>query len=130
MLGFVGNRSWVYQLRIDGRFQRWRKWTFVALHLILFVTPATNPGRRADVDEPQLQTGATDERRQHHRPRRLGAGLRRPGLRRRGDRAEEAVGQPARLRRLLGHDGEVTRHASPGPPRPRAHLPRAVRARR
>jgi cytochrome c oxidase accessory protein FixG len=58
MLGFAGNRKWVYQLRIDGRFQRLRKWTFVALHLILFVTPwirvAGNPAMRIDLPGRKL----------------------------------------------------------------------------
>ena len=58
MLGFAGNRKWVYTLRIDGRFQRLRTWTFVALHLILFVTPwihvAGNPAMRIDLPGRKL----------------------------------------------------------------------------
>jgi cytochrome c oxidase accessory protein FixG len=58
MLGFAGTRNWVYQLRIDGRFQRLRKWTFVALHVILFATPwirvAGNPALRIDLPGRKL----------------------------------------------------------------------------
>lgn len=39
MLGFAGNRKWVYVQHIDGKFQRIRRWTFLALHVVLFVTP-------------------------------------------------------------------------------------------
>ena len=58
MLGFKGTRNWVYQLRIDGRFQKIRKWTFAALHLVLFATPwitvAGNPAVRSDLPERRL----------------------------------------------------------------------------
>ncbi|HEU5040687.1 MAG TPA: cytochrome c oxidase accessory protein CcoG [Gemmatimonadales bacterium] len=39
MFGFSGTREWVYPLAVDGRYQRLRRWTFLALHLVLFVTP-------------------------------------------------------------------------------------------
>ena len=39
MFGFAGTRSWIYVQHVDGRFQRLRHWTFLALHLILFGLP-------------------------------------------------------------------------------------------
>lgn len=39
MLGFSGTREWVYPQSITGRFTTLRRWTFLALHLILFLTP-------------------------------------------------------------------------------------------
>jgi len=39
MIGFSGTREWVYPLAVDGRFQRLRRWTFLALHVVLFVIP-------------------------------------------------------------------------------------------
>jgi cytochrome c oxidase accessory protein FixG len=39
MLGFSGTREWVYPQSISGRFTTLRRWTFLALHLVLFVTP-------------------------------------------------------------------------------------------
>ena len=39
MLGFSGTREWVYPQSISGRFTTLRRWTFLSLHLILFVTP-------------------------------------------------------------------------------------------
>jgi cytochrome c oxidase accessory protein FixG len=39
MLGFSGTREWVYPQSIKGKFTTIRRWTFLALHLILFVTP-------------------------------------------------------------------------------------------
>ena len=39
MLGFSRTRNWIYADRVDGRFQRLRRWTFLALLLVLFVTP-------------------------------------------------------------------------------------------
>jgi cytochrome c oxidase accessory protein FixG len=39
MTVFTGTRRWVYPLAVDGRHQRLRRWTFLALHLVLFVTP-------------------------------------------------------------------------------------------
>ncbi len=44
MLGFAGTRNWVYLQHIDGRFQRIRRWTFVALHLVLFGLPWLHVG--------------------------------------------------------------------------------------
>jgi len=58
MLGFAGTRNWVYQLRVDGRFARLRKWTFAALHLVLFATPwirvAGNPALQIDLPGRKL----------------------------------------------------------------------------
>ncbi|RMH18507.1 MAG: cytochrome c oxidase accessory protein CcoG [Gemmatimonadetes bacterium] len=39
MLGFTHTREWVYPQSIRGRFQTLRRWTFAALHLVLFVAP-------------------------------------------------------------------------------------------
>lgn len=39
MLGFGSRRKWIYPQTVTGQWQRLRKWTFAALHLILFVTP-------------------------------------------------------------------------------------------
>jgi cytochrome c oxidase accessory protein FixG len=39
MLGFRGKRAWLYPQAVTGRWQRMRRWTFLALHLILFVVP-------------------------------------------------------------------------------------------
>jgi len=39
MLGFRGKRKWLYPQAVTGRWQRMRRWTFLALHLILFVVP-------------------------------------------------------------------------------------------
>lgn len=39
MLGFTGAREWVYPQSITGTFTTLRRWTFLGLHLILFVTP-------------------------------------------------------------------------------------------
>ena len=39
MLGFSGTREWVYPQSIRGRFTTLRRWAFLALHLILFLTP-------------------------------------------------------------------------------------------
>ena len=39
MLGFSGTREWVYPQSIKGRFTTLRRWTFLALHLTLFLTP-------------------------------------------------------------------------------------------
>lgn len=55
MLGFAGTRRWIYPQSIDGRFQRLRRWSFLALHLVLFVTPWVPIGGHAAlrVDLPQ-----------------------------------------------------------------------------
>jgi cytochrome c oxidase accessory protein FixG len=39
MFGFSGTREWVYPQAISGRFTTLRRWTFLALHLVLFVSP-------------------------------------------------------------------------------------------
>ncbi|NJD10683.1 MAG: cytochrome c oxidase accessory protein CcoG [Gemmatimonadetes bacterium] len=58
MLRFQGTRNWVYPLWIDGRFQRLRRWAFLALHLILFLTPwisiGGNQALRFDLQERRL----------------------------------------------------------------------------
>ena len=41
---FSHARKWVYPLSVDGRHQRMRRWTFLALHLVLFVTPWVKVG--------------------------------------------------------------------------------------
>jgi cytochrome c oxidase accessory protein FixG len=57
MLGFV-ERKWVYEQAVTGPWQRWRKATFAALHLILFVTPwiivNDNPALRIDLPGRRL----------------------------------------------------------------------------
>ncbi len=58
MLGFAHLRKWVYVQHVDGRFQRLRRWTFLALYLILFVTPWVpvrgNPALRFDLLDRRL----------------------------------------------------------------------------
>jgi polyferredoxin len=58
MIGFAGTRSWVYPLAVTGRHQRLRRWTFLALHLVLFVTPwiriAGHPALRFDLEAREL----------------------------------------------------------------------------
>ena len=39
MLGFAGNREWIYVQWVRGKYQRRRNFTFAVLHFILFVTP-------------------------------------------------------------------------------------------
>jgi len=39
MLGFSGTREWVYPQSITGRYTTLRRWTFLALHLLLLVAP-------------------------------------------------------------------------------------------
>lgn len=39
MLGFQNTREWVYPQSIEGRFMTIRRWTFAALHLLLFAVP-------------------------------------------------------------------------------------------
>ena len=39
MLGFSGTREWVYPQSIRGCFMTLRRWTFLGLHLVLFVVP-------------------------------------------------------------------------------------------
>lgn len=64
MLGFAGTRNWVYLQHVDGRFQRLRQWTFLALHLVLFGLPwvsiAGNPALLFDLQARRLYAfGAT-----------------------------------------------------------------------
>jgi cytochrome c oxidase accessory protein FixG len=58
MFGFAGNRSWIYPLSVTGWHQRMRRWTFLALHLVLFVTPwiriGGNPALRFDLEARRL----------------------------------------------------------------------------
>jgi cytochrome c oxidase accessory protein FixG len=58
MLGFAGTRNWVYLQHIEGRFQRIRNKTFIALHLILFGLPWLrvngNPALLLDLPDRRL----------------------------------------------------------------------------
>ncbi|MBL8979321.1 MAG: 4Fe-4S binding protein, partial [Gemmatimonadetes bacterium] len=58
MIGFKQQRKWIYPQTVTGRWQRLRKWTFAALHLILFVTPwilvSGNPALRIDLPGRKL----------------------------------------------------------------------------
>lgn len=58
MIGFKHQRKWIYPQTVTGRWQRLRKWTFAALHLILFVTPwilvRGNPALRIDLPGRKL----------------------------------------------------------------------------
>jgi cytochrome c oxidase accessory protein FixG len=58
MLGFAGTRNWVYLQHIEGRFQRIRHKTFIALHLILFGVPwlriGGNPALLLDLPDRRL----------------------------------------------------------------------------
>ena len=38
-LGMSGTRDWIYPQSIEGSFTRLRRWTFLGLHLALFVAP-------------------------------------------------------------------------------------------
>ncbi len=44
MLGFSGTREWVYPQSITGRFTTIRRWTFLGLHLVLFLAPWVRVG--------------------------------------------------------------------------------------
>jgi len=46
MVGFSGTRKWVYVQSVKGRFTTLRRWTFLALHVVLFVTPWLYVGGR------------------------------------------------------------------------------------
>jgi cytochrome c oxidase accessory protein FixG len=46
MVGFSGTRQWVYVQSVKGKFTSIRRWTFLALHLVLFVTPWLHVGGR------------------------------------------------------------------------------------
>jgi len=39
MLGFSGTREWVYPQSISGRYTTLRRWAFLALHLLLLISP-------------------------------------------------------------------------------------------
>jgi cytochrome c oxidase accessory protein FixG len=39
MLGFTKSREWIYPQSIQGRFMTIRRWTFLGLHVLLFVVP-------------------------------------------------------------------------------------------
>ncbi len=39
MVGFQGTRQWIYVQSVQGKFTTIRRWTFAALHVILFLTP-------------------------------------------------------------------------------------------
>ncbi len=39
MVGFAGTRKWIYVQSVRGRFTTIRRWTFFALHVVLFLTP-------------------------------------------------------------------------------------------
>jgi cytochrome c oxidase accessory protein FixG len=58
MLGFSGTREWVYPQSIQGKFTTLRRWAFLALHLILFVTPwimvGGNPLLLVDISARQV----------------------------------------------------------------------------
>ncbi|HEX6558336.1 MAG TPA: cytochrome c oxidase accessory protein CcoG, partial [Longimicrobiales bacterium] len=58
MLGFKGNREWVYVQWVGGKYQRRRHLTFALLHVILFVTPwlalRGNPLLRFDLEARRL----------------------------------------------------------------------------
>jgi cytochrome c oxidase accessory protein FixG len=58
MLGFAGTRNWVYLQHIEGRFQRIRSRTFIALHLVLFGLPwlhvRGNPALLLDLPDRRL----------------------------------------------------------------------------
>ena len=55
---FSGTRKWIYPLAVTGRHQRMRRWTFLALHLVLFVTPwvtiAGHPALLFDLEARRL----------------------------------------------------------------------------
>ena len=58
MAVFSGTRKWVYPLAVDGRHQRLRRWTFLALHVVLFVVPwvtlAGHPALLFDLENRRL----------------------------------------------------------------------------
>jgi cytochrome c oxidase accessory protein FixG len=39
VVGFSGSRQWIYVQSIEGKFTTIRRWTFLALHVVLFVLP-------------------------------------------------------------------------------------------
>jgi cytochrome c oxidase accessory protein FixG len=58
VVGFSGSRQWIYVQSIEGKFTTIRRWTFLALHLILFVLPWIringNPSLLFDLQSRQL----------------------------------------------------------------------------
>jgi hypothetical protein len=46
MVGFKGTRQWIYVQSVEGKFTTIRRWTFAALHVILFLTPWVPVGGR------------------------------------------------------------------------------------
>ena len=58
MLGFKKTREWVYPQSIQGSFTKLRRWTFLGLHVVLFVTPwltvRGNPLVRIDIPARRL----------------------------------------------------------------------------
>lgn len=60
MLGFAGTREWIEAQSVTGTFTTIRRWTFLALHLILFVTPWVPVGGHPAilVDLPRRQVFA------------------------------------------------------------------------
>lgn len=46
MVGLSGTRRWVYVQSVKGKFTSLRQWTFLALHVVLFVTPWVYVGGR------------------------------------------------------------------------------------
>ncbi len=58
MLGFHHTRNWVYVQHVDGKFQRLRRWTFLALFAILLLVPwvriGGNPALRFDLTDRRL----------------------------------------------------------------------------
>jgi len=58
MLGFAGTREWVEAQSVTGTFTTIRRWTFFALHLILFATPwipvGGHPAIRVDLPHRQV----------------------------------------------------------------------------
>lgn len=58
MVGFSGSRQWIYVQSIEGKFTTIRRWTFLALHVVLFVLPwikiSGNPALLFDLQARQL----------------------------------------------------------------------------
>jgi cytochrome c oxidase accessory protein FixG len=58
MVGFKGTRQWIYVQSVEGKFTTIRRWTFAALHVILFLTPWVPVGGRPaflfDLESRQL----------------------------------------------------------------------------
>ncbi len=58
MLGFHHTRNWVYVQHVAGRFQRLRRWTFLALFAVLLLLPwvriGGNPALRFDLADRRL----------------------------------------------------------------------------